>query len=179
MIAFESLSDYLQYLFAISGIFAGVIISIYFLFFKNKLKVYILKKYRGGYRTVKFKRTSISKKELTVNKDKYNLNTNAVIENKRGTGMLFFQQGKANPLSFLKDNSNTSSAMLKHITESGVYSRLFGNPKEKTLTALVIILAVALIGVVGISFFVQMTLNNRIFELMQNVTRIPDGVIIG
>jgi len=165
----NSITDYYQYLVLISGVFSVFMVAVYFIVFRNKIKVYILKAYRGGYRAVSFKRISTSRKKFSVGEDTYELNTKFCVETKRGTGMLFYEQGNAIPLS-LKKGITASSTMLKKIIESGVYDGLFGNQKEKTLTILIIVLACALIGVTIFSLYIQMNLNERILQLTLNST---------
>lgn len=152
-----------------------VLFLVYFIVFRNKLKVFILKNYRGGFRTIHFKRVPLKQQELNIKDDKYTLETKSVIESKRGTGMLFFEEGNSVPLTFFK-GLKADSKMLKNIAETKVYSRLFGRQTEKQLTMIIIVLACALVGVAVFGFYMQNQSNNRIVELMANMT---GGVLIG
>lgn len=146
---------------------------------RKKAKIYILKKVGGVLRVVSYKRVSLTKEMLKVDDKNYMLDFSKCNLDKKGLPELRFIEGNADPLSLNEGDKTVNAGMLKKILDSNIYGKIIAGSKEKYLSFLIILMGCALVGVTVFAIYTQMTLSNRIMELMTNLTRTDGGVIVG
>lgn len=157
-----------QIIVSVVGVAFAVLGAFYFLYIKRRMRVFILKAYRGGLRAIFQKRVPRKQELLTVGKHTYELDTKECIEDKRGTAMLFYTEGDLQPIQIKPNEKPRSSRMFTDILKSAVRRKLMGGGKETGLFVVIIVLVIALIGVAVFSFWQYNEMNNKIIELLKD-----------
>lgn len=146
---------------------------------RKRAKIYILKKVGGVYRVVSYKRTPLTKEMIKIDDDEYLLDFAKCVLDKKGLPELRFIEGNADPVTIIEGSKTVNAKMLKKILDSNIYGKIIAGSREKYLSFLIILMGCALVGVTVFAIYTQMTLSNRIMELMTNLTRTDGGVIVG